>query len=1199
MSVEPHSTYLSCFRDLFEDAPFLPTAAVDFNLQSGGGAGMPPRPVRPLGPQHFQAVHGQLPGCVSPLPEITSPTVAECGTFETVMTHGSHVPHVWIDDQSHAHRQTQQPTLFSAVEEGGGSAVGPTTSGFLGQYYLPSHLSGITSPVLPSDATVEGSSVAVAASHYPTTTTAVYNATVMTPPSSRTHAGTTSAASVFTPLPAHTSEVGFVGAAATPVTFPPFHTQGNVTLTAQAPTATHSSDWISDFQRCGTISTPTAWADNTSNGHQPSTSSASASGSAAAAAASVRTASSNSMKRHNLYLGNLPLSWNTSKLREVCAPFGSIVSSKVCHHERDNSSLGHGFILFQNESSAAACIAALHNAPVASDDTVEEQTQRGSNHRHPGGGAPSLPGHRLLVCRYAHSTAAPSFDTNADLSGYLAYHPPTPSCRPLSPQLGVRVGHPSGIDQQPPLPRVSQPVPLVSPSPSFYAGTPSRVLSPLQSPILCSGQGAVQTPTHASLCSVGVLSMANSCQAAAAPEKPQLTLNSVPFTTANFNSGTGHGATAQASYFVSAEMPPTAFITVPQPPRPLSPPHSQMLPSANTTSSCGPTTAVKSTTSSERLYSPTYVTNVAVTTPPNRGDGSKGPLSPSNGFTSSTTPAVNTSMHLTATASQTPRVVMAPVEGFLASDTSSLLVSIDGTTWVHTPPPELAAGPPTVTASGPAAIPFASVGTSPPSTSTLFSLQPQSPESATTHIGSYVVPPSLAHCMHPQPPSSGVYAKHPTSKSSYHGASHGSTTGLLHHAPHPTVVPGARSTESRCNVYINNIPFSWNTQKLKEVCAQFGPIISAKIPHNEQTNASLGYGFVFFEQERDAANCIFALNHCVLPESQTPLLCRYAKVKATPYIAEQQAAAAAHATTVATAGSPILPVPVNTNNVLADSNSSGGNNMCSRIAGPYPTVTVLPLSSTQSSAIPANPSPAAVQAFQSSCSQQMITPRQDASAISAPLKEGTAGNASYAVDVMPMPYTVFTRLCERALEACSRHCGTHDDTAPGSEANGCVNEANVQQRMQSCVLYGTHSEEHDAFLKSVFPYEEGSDPDGNVGDLQSVQQANVPSRKTHVVHARRITLAVGNSTCSLVEGGSAPRSPHQNSRRASAYQGPGSPLLSAVGARRYSVVVFDDENYVAAFLSYLRRQKKIWQAMYGTSMAEDIQFARPSQVLMS
>lgn len=98
---------------------------------------------------------------------------------------------------------------------------------------------------------------------------------------------------------------------------------------------------------------------------------------------------------------------------------------------------------------------------------------------------------------------------------------------------------------------------------------------------------------------------------------------------------------------------------------------------------------------------------------------------------------------------------------------------------------------------------------------------------------------------------------------------------------------GPPTQTSSKNVYVTGLPLSWNTAKLRSLCAEFGTIVSAKVANHSTTNELLGYGFVLFEESRAAAACVAALNDCRLPNTSCTLTCRFAKEKAAPSIARR------------------------------------------------------------------------------------------------------------------------------------------------------------------------------------------------------------------------------------------------------------------------------------------------------------------------
>jgi nucleolin len=59
---------------------------------------------------------------------------------------------------------------------------------------------------------------------------------------------------------------------------------------------------------------------------------------------------------------------------------------------------------------------------------------------------------------------------------------------------------------------------------------------------------------------------------------------------------------------------------------------------------------------------------------------------------------------------------------------------------------------------------------------------------------------------------------------------------------------------------VGSLPWSVNDEELKETFEKHGPVISAKVIEDRDTNRSRGFGFVEMESSSDADNAIKALN---------------------------------------------------------------------------------------------------------------------------------------------------------------------------------------------------------------------------------------------------------------------------------------------------------------------------------------------------
>lgn len=61
-------------------------------------------------------------------------------------------------------------------------------------------------------------------------------------------------------------------------------------------------------------------------------------------------------------------------------------------------------------------------------------------------------------------------------------------------------------------------------------------------------------------------------------------------------------------------------------------------------------------------------------------------------------------------------------------------------------------------------------------------------------------------------------------------------------------------------LYVGNIPWVFNNEKLMDTFKTHGNIISAKVVTDRESGKSRGFGFVEMENESDANNAIRALN---------------------------------------------------------------------------------------------------------------------------------------------------------------------------------------------------------------------------------------------------------------------------------------------------------------------------------------------------
>ncbi|HCM52155.1 TPA: RNA-binding protein [Candidatus Saccharibacteria bacterium] len=61
-------------------------------------------------------------------------------------------------------------------------------------------------------------------------------------------------------------------------------------------------------------------------------------------------------------------------------------------------------------------------------------------------------------------------------------------------------------------------------------------------------------------------------------------------------------------------------------------------------------------------------------------------------------------------------------------------------------------------------------------------------------------------------------------------------------------------------LYVGSLPYSVDDNKLKELFAQFGTVVSAQVIVDRDSNQSKGFGFVEMKTEDEAKEAIKALN---------------------------------------------------------------------------------------------------------------------------------------------------------------------------------------------------------------------------------------------------------------------------------------------------------------------------------------------------
>ncbi len=65
-----------------------------------------------------------------------------------------------------------------------------------------------------------------------------------------------------------------------------------------------------------------------------------------------------------IYIGNIAYSMTADELKELCTPFGNVVSAKIITDRATGKSKGYGFVEFDNEESALKAIKELNDSQV-------------------------------------------------------------------------------------------------------------------------------------------------------------------------------------------------------------------------------------------------------------------------------------------------------------------------------------------------------------------------------------------------------------------------------------------------------------------------------------------------------------------------------------------------------------------------------------------------------------------------------------------------------------------------------------------------------------------------------------------------------------------------------------------------------------------------------------------------------------------
>jgi len=65
-----------------------------------------------------------------------------------------------------------------------------------------------------------------------------------------------------------------------------------------------------------------------------------------------------------IYIGNIAYTMTADELKELCTPFGNVVSAKIITDRATGKSKGYGFVEFDNEESAQKAIKELNDTQV-------------------------------------------------------------------------------------------------------------------------------------------------------------------------------------------------------------------------------------------------------------------------------------------------------------------------------------------------------------------------------------------------------------------------------------------------------------------------------------------------------------------------------------------------------------------------------------------------------------------------------------------------------------------------------------------------------------------------------------------------------------------------------------------------------------------------------------------------------------------
>ncbi|KAG5507478.1 hypothetical protein JIQ42_07776 [Leishmania sp. Namibia] len=634
----------------------------------------------------------------------------------------------------------------------------------------------------------------------------------------------------------------------------------------------------------------------------------SANAAAAAAAAAAAPSDESGRASRNLYIKNLPHSWNTTMLRELCSRYGTVLSAKVAHHSTTNESLGYGFVLFEHKQSAVTCMAMLNQAHVRTE-----------------GGEP-----RMLLVRMAHATAAPGFQEEG-VSESAASSLRKPLESPTSGSAGGRLPQWVLQQQQQTASRLHSPRTLLSDSASKRLQLLGSAVQFHSRELSGVGMGDIhrgQAHHHLLGGSMQADAKASSNTSGAGGDSLRCT------------SPVG-GAGSSSSVAISRTSVPPSFLDA-----------------------CGYTSPKGAAKASVPPLLGLYRVSSANATP--------SPLSP------------NPTHSLQVLHQQQQQ----QQEGPLSYSSASATMPVPAGT--------------TVTASAMTAATAQRAGYS---FSSPLSLSPSDTASL------LLLSPSVSH-----PPVQLPQSFHAPSAPVPVSAS---STKLV---PSGT----ASAPTSTRNVYITNLPLTWNTAKLRELCSQCGEIVSASVAHHPKTNESRGYGFALFLDERDAASCVMTLHQYRVPNSPNVLSCRFAKEKATPSIAHT---------------------------LLPPSHERGLDSLGRGSSGPLLATTAggLPAAATLQTTVPMIAMGDNAEVF-------------DGSGFSSGHDSGTDGSVK---DAVCMPIDVFCTLQQRVRAQCAQFLAQQQQQtyrkilSDGSETISAAAMAEVpseelEKMLRYCVVYGAH-----------------------------------------------------------------------------------------------------------------------------------------------